>query len=263
MRRHPRRSRAFRRTPGVVGVGAIRQLTIVFSKSRDVFVPNSFVPTAGPIDGSFGHEVDRPRIVEGRIARGADELNIGEQLADVLHVHVGDVIHLDSFTPAQVRGEITGETRPEGPPVTFRIVGIVRRPLDLGGRGTTGGVVAPTRAFVEKYGDRIGSFTGTILRVRTRHGQADVPRRGRTRRARSGGTAISSARRRCRSRARAPSTRSTSSPSDCGSSRGLPGRPVSSRSVSRWRASSLLPRSTTTRSERSARPGASGGPPPR
>ena len=84
------------------------------------------------------------------------------------------MVRVDSFAPEQLAA-VTGDTQPAGPSVTFRIVGIVRRPLDLGGRGATGGVVVPTRAFVEKYSDRIGSFTGTILRVRTAHGQSDVP----------------------------------------------------------------------------------------
>ena len=51
--------------------------------------------------------------------------------------------------------------------MTFRIVGIVRRPLDLGGRGAAGGVIVPTPAFLARYGDLIGSYSGSVLRVRT------------------------------------------------------------------------------------------------
>ena len=57
--------------------------------------------------------------------------------------------------------------RPSGPRVTFRVVGIVRRPLDLGGRGAAGGVIVPTPAFLARYRDEIGSFSGSVLRVRT------------------------------------------------------------------------------------------------
>src|SRR5436190_272868 len=57
----------------------------------------------------------------------------------------------------------------------LRVVGIVRRPLDLGGRGAAGGVLVLTRAFVDQYRDRIGSYAGSVLRVRTEHGAADVP----------------------------------------------------------------------------------------
>ena len=56
--------------------------------------------------------------------------------------------------------------------ITLRVVGIVRRPLDLGGRGAAGGVLVLTPAFLERYRDEVGSFAGTILRVRTDHGDA-------------------------------------------------------------------------------------------
>ena len=51
----------------------------------------------------------------------------------------------------------------------------LRRPLDLGGRGAAGGVLVLTRPFAEQYRDRIGSYSGSVLRVRTAHGAADVP----------------------------------------------------------------------------------------
>ena len=63
---------------------------------------------------------------------------------------------------------------PTGPRVSLRIVGIVRRPLDLGDRGASGGVVVLTPAFAHAYVKQMYSF-GSILRVRTRLGAADVP----------------------------------------------------------------------------------------
>ena len=44
--------------------------------------------------------------------------------------------------------------RPPGPRVRFRIVGIVRRPLDLGVRGASGGFLVPTPAFHGATGTR-------------------------------------------------------------------------------------------------------------
>src|SRR5205814_10497986 len=73
-------------------------------------------------------------------------------------------------------GGFTGPPVPEGPHFQVRIVGIVRRPLDLGDRGASGGVLVLTPAFNRQYETSIGTFNGTILRVRTRHGAADVPR---------------------------------------------------------------------------------------
>ena len=56
----------------------------------------------------------------------------------------------------------------------LRVVGIVRRPLDLGDRGASGGVLILMPAFNRAYGNRIGSWSGAVLRVRTRAGNADA-----------------------------------------------------------------------------------------
>src|SRR5262249_12348882 len=47
--------------------------------------------------------------------------------------------------------------------------------LDLGGRGTAGGVIVPRPAVTTRYRDIIGSFGGTIVRVRTKR-DADIAR---------------------------------------------------------------------------------------
>jgi hypothetical protein len=119
-------------------------------------------------------------VIEGRLADQSkvDELTIGETLAASMHVGVGDVVHFDSYSPddiATIRLNNAALPRPHGPRVSFRVVGIVRRPLDLGGRGASGGVLVPTVAFTRAYRDRIGTFAGSILRVRTQHGAADLP----------------------------------------------------------------------------------------
>ena len=81
-----------------------------------------------------------------------------------------------SYSPAQVAAIIGGATDPgppEGPRLRFHVVGIVRRPEDLGLKGGLGGVVILTPAFDRKYSAQIGSF-GSALRVRTRNGASDV-----------------------------------------------------------------------------------------
>ena len=154
---------AFRATPGVEAIGSLRQVAL-YSPAL------GFLPTAAPLDGTFGHVVDRPRLVEGRFARGVHDIDIGEGLASRLGLEVGDTVSFLSFTPEQVAsGEIEGGTfDPRGPAIDLEVVGIVRRPLDIGARGAVGGVIVPTRAFFSEYGDDVGSFGGTILRVRTR-----------------------------------------------------------------------------------------------
>jgi ABC-type lipoprotein release transport system permease subunit len=159
---------AVRRIPNVVDVGLLRQLAM-FNFSL------GFLPTAGPIDDRWGRTIDQPRLLEGRLAQRADEVNIGPGLARRTHLRVGDDLSFQSFTPRDVAEQIGTTTfEPHGPSPVLRIVGIVRRPLDLGARGGTGGVIIPTAAFMEQYGDDIGTFSGTVLRVRTKHGDADA-----------------------------------------------------------------------------------------
>jgi ABC-type antimicrobial peptide transport system permease subunit len=134
---------------------------------------------AAAIDTRFGTVVDRARIVAGRSAdpNAVDEATIGEALAAQLHLGVGDHLDGESYTPEQVASFRTSgytEQSPEGPRIRLQIVGIVRRPLDLGDRGAAGGVLVLTPAFNQKYETSIGSFGGVILRVRTRNGAADA-----------------------------------------------------------------------------------------
>ena len=164
---------AFERSPGVRQVAALRGFAIS--------TPLGFLPLAGALDRRFGTVVDRPRVVDGRFANPAvaDEVTIGEALATRLHLRVGGHLDVKSYTSEQVAtAEQTGENPgdPAGPSFRLRVVGIVRRPLDLGLRGAAGGVIVLTPQFTRDNLGSIGAFAGTILRVRTQHGSADVPR---------------------------------------------------------------------------------------
>jgi hypothetical protein len=170
----PEQIAQFRRVPGVAAAAALRQLTMNIPGSQQ------FIAVAGQLDRRFGDEVDRARVIAGRLADQSrpDEVTIGEALAAELHLGVGDRLEFQSYSPADIETAITNQASPSphGPKVSLRVVGIVRRPLDLGGRGTAGGVVALTQAFTDKYRDQIGSFGGTLLRVRTEHGGAALRR---------------------------------------------------------------------------------------
>ena len=56
----------------------------------------------------------------------------------------------------------------------MRVVGISRSPVDLSQQGEAGGILLLPRAFVEKYGDRVGSYIDVVL-VRLTEGSAGVP----------------------------------------------------------------------------------------
>ncbi len=168
----PAELRDFERTPGVAAVGRLRQLTMVVDDGQ-------FLATGAQVDDQFGRTVDRPRVIEGRRANldDPDEITIGESLAEQMHKGVGDTLTFRTYSPDDIEALTQGEDRPPlGPKVRFHVVGIVRRPLDLGGRAVMGGVLVPTTAFYEQTRDTIGSFAGSILRVRTEHGADDIPR---------------------------------------------------------------------------------------
>jgi ABC-type lipoprotein release transport system permease subunit len=156
-----------RASVGVAGVAALRQLTVVLPEG-------ALPPTAAQLDDRFGTDVDRPRVVRGRLPDqdAVDEIAVGEALAERLGLGVGDRLPLVGYSPEDIASEF-GTAEPHGPAVDVRVVGVVRRPLDLGRRGAVG-ILVPTRAFAERYRDEIGSYAGTVLRVRTEHGVADL-----------------------------------------------------------------------------------------
>ena len=99
-----------------------------------------------------------------RIPNAVDETTIGESLAAQQHIGLGDHIEAASLAPFQLeqvqRGEQPGA--PAGPSVRLRVVGIVRRPLDLGDLGASGGVVIETPAFDRAYAGKIASFVERV-----------------------------------------------------------------------------------------------------
>jgi hypothetical protein len=164
--------RTFRRTPEVAAMARLLGYSLTIAAYPELAV-------AAPLDGAFGDVVDRSRLISGRRANPSapDEITIGEALAGKLHLRVGSHFDMQSYTPRQIVIGFSGGNQgdPAGPRVRLRVVGIVRRPLDLGVRATAGGVVALTPAFNAEFEGRVGLYT-EVLRVRTRAGKADIPR---------------------------------------------------------------------------------------
>ncbi|MFI5047422.1 MAG: FtsX-like permease family protein [Acidimicrobiia bacterium] len=173
----PEQMREVRHVPNVAAAAVVR-----FYALMPVHAPAGLSPAAA-VDGAMGSVVDRSRLIAGRRANPAapDEATIGEVLATQLHQGVGGHIDFLSYTTAQFAAATSegGTGRPlpapEGPRVRVRIVGIVRRPGDLGDADAGGGVVVLTPAFDHRYFDQIGNF-GVEVDIRTSHGASDVPR---------------------------------------------------------------------------------------
>jgi ABC-type lipoprotein release transport system permease subunit len=170
----PEQLRAFGRVPGVAAFATLRAF------GQGVPRAPTLQAVAAATDAKFGTVVDRERVVAGRAADPSvvDEITIGEVLAAHLHLGVGSYLAARSYSVAQIGALFANNSNPgppDGPRLRLRIVGIVRRPLDLSNRGATGGVLIETPAFNRYYANRIGSY-GRVFRVRTRHGAADVER---------------------------------------------------------------------------------------
>ncbi len=172
----PAQLNELRRVHGVAAVAVVR-----FYALKPVHAPAGLSPAAAT-DDAMGSVVDRSRLIVGRNANpaAADEVTIGEVLASQLHRGVGGHIDFLSYTPAQFAGASAGggaggpPPAPAGPRVRVRIVGIVRRPGDLGDADAGGGIVVLTPAFNRLYFDQIGNF-GVAVEIRTSHGASDVP----------------------------------------------------------------------------------------
>jgi ABC-type lipoprotein release transport system permease subunit len=168
----PEQLAELRRLPEVAAIGVLRQVMLARPGG-------GYLPAAAAVDRSFGTAVDRPRVIQGRLAdpANAHELAISEHLATDLGLRVGDAVTFASYSVEQIEAIASGGavTAPQGPDIRFDIVGLVRRPLDLAVSGGFGGVVVPTPAFNARYRDEIGGFVNVLLRVRARHGAAGVP----------------------------------------------------------------------------------------
>ena len=102
------------------------------------------------LNGTMNNAVDRPRLISGRFENPAvaDQVDIGESLAHLADLRLGDTFDLVSWTPAQVAHILATNQfiGPAGPRIRLRIIGIVRRPLDLGERGRAGRCRRPARS---------------------------------------------------------------------------------------------------------------------
>ncbi|HTD50970.1 MAG TPA: FtsX-like permease family protein, partial [Acidimicrobiia bacterium] len=130
-------------------------------------------------DTKIGTVVDRARVMAGRAANptAVDEVAIDESVAAQIHRGIGDHLDISSYSPKQIAVALQGGNPggAAGPRVRLGIVGIIRRPFDLGRRGVTGGITILTPAFYHAYAGRIGIYPVLSVRVRTRNGLPDIP----------------------------------------------------------------------------------------
>jgi hypothetical protein len=157
--------------PGVLGVGVV---DLMFVQPTDPRPQLQHLTIAGAVDTAIGSDVDRPRLVAGRLANpnAPLEIDIGQGLASIAHLQVGSVLDTRSLSPADLAAAKRGAGfHLTGPHPQLHVVGIVRRPLDLATMGSAGGVVVLTPAFTRMYDQQIANPPGFTFRVRA----TDIP----------------------------------------------------------------------------------------
>ena len=160
----------FQKTPGIAQIARLNVFVLV-----PVALPDKLI--AASVDGKLGNDLDRYQLAAGRRANPdvADEFTVSESFAKLLHLRVGSVLDTVSMAPAQFEKSLTGKDPgpPTGPRVALHVVGIIRLPLDLGDRGTVGGVIVLTPAFNRTYLNKIALFS-PVLHVHVAHAATDL-----------------------------------------------------------------------------------------
>jgi ABC-type lipoprotein release transport system permease subunit len=156
------------RLPGVEAVAPLAHLFMVpdgleLPPGREL----DFGGSAG-VDERFGHDVLRPRMVEGRRARleRPDEIVLNEDTAEALNVGSGDTVSFVSYTRDQGLAAEAGTDPgpPAGPTIDLVVAGIGRSPSDLGsGENFDNFPVLLTPAFYERYRTEIAASEGILL----------------------------------------------------------------------------------------------------
>ncbi|MDT4972633.1 MAG: putative transport system permease protein [Pseudonocardiales bacterium] len=142
--------------------------------------PNDAVTPLVPADADAMRSVERPVLLEGRLADPArpDEVVVTPAFVSNVGRGVDDALTLQLPTPEQAQSSIQAGSSepPSGPRVRLRIVGVVRSLWwgdDVGGPGN----VIPSPALLNHYrANLLGTSNSTPLNalVRLRHGRADL-----------------------------------------------------------------------------------------
>ena len=135
-----------------------------------------------PIGDEYGRTIERPDLVAGRLfdPRRADEILVTPQFAAAYHKGVGDLVTMRLASPEQVNEHWDGTTRPRGPVIQARIVGVGR---NVFGSSTTdgpqskGGVQPSPALFAHYRANILGTNGQTYINalIRLKGGAAAIP----------------------------------------------------------------------------------------
>ncbi len=127
----------------------------------------AYVVLFGPVDDVWLQQVDRPIVAAGRMADPAapNEIVVSDVQSEEPRVHLGDVIHLETFGPYN---PAVGDVPGSGPVVDLTVVGVIHTSMTY--EFTEGAFVTP--AFFAAYGDQIEYAENAMVQLR--NGPADI-----------------------------------------------------------------------------------------
>jgi ABC-type lipoprotein release transport system permease subunit len=123
----------------------------------------------GPADGRFGRELNRAKVLHGRMPTGARELAVSFAAADHFDLDVGDTMPLALAGP---RALAAGPAAAPPVPIAFRVVGVVAIQGGFPPLSASGSI--PPMVLVSPAYARTHTDSGQVLAVRLRRGRADV-----------------------------------------------------------------------------------------
>ena len=164
---------------------------LLMSTNPSRFDPTTAVFGAANVDAL--QTIERPMVVHGRrsLPDRSDEVMVNEKEARAHHLRPGSSFTLYAFTLRQALSGgdsgVIAAMRPEGPHYAVRVVGVVREPTDItvvpvreNVTNDSSGTVYVTPELVGRLArafgvDRAQLPGSEIIRVRFRHGAADLP----------------------------------------------------------------------------------------
>ncbi len=170
---------AIERLPDVKHVATIGTLPLIdIGANGAPRLSSANINIVSSLDGMTVDQ-DRLAVLQGRVAnqRRADEIVMNAGAAHILGVHVGQVITLGLYTPAQMNLPDFGS--PKVKPVVLvheRLVGIVALNTQLvqDDVDQTYGVIVADAALVRKVAKPLSNFTTVLYGVQLRHGSRGI-----------------------------------------------------------------------------------------
>ena len=126
-------------------------------------------------DGIYGVEIDRPRVLAGRLPgpTSPDEILLNEQAAELTGLEVGDIIPVRTWTQDDLMALFEEDDFPgfNGPELDLRVVGVGRTPEELPGEVRRGSLYALGSPALVPEHPGVGPWPPALV-VRLRGGDA-------------------------------------------------------------------------------------------